>query len=172
MKERLEKRLEFLYKGERFAIVIFIPLAILIPYAYPNLQLYSLLSFWTSFLILESMLIQGAYYWHAKWKCLTKEKKSLTPVRTVQRLKRLKPVNIGILIFVIITLFFDVYIHYPYLPIGGLLLSGFILTFAFLEFINYYYVQLSYDNRSDLRYLIKNKKLKRSSLNQDFKRIS
>ena len=172
MKERLKKRFEFLYKGERFAIIMFIPPAFLIPYAYPNLQLYSLLSFWTSFFFLEFILIQGTYYWHSKWKCLISGEKSLTPVRTVKQLKKLKSVNIGIIIFAIITLFFDLYIHYPFLPIGGLLLSGFILTFSFLEFINYYYVQLSYDNRSDLRYLIKNKKLKRSCLNQDFKRIS
>lgn len=172
MNERLKKRLEFLYKGERFAIIMFIPPAFLIPYTYPNLQLYSLLSFWISFLLLEFILIQGTYYWHSKWKRLTTEKKSITPVRTVKHLKKLKPVNISIIIFSVIIFFIDVYIHYPSLPIGGLLLSGFILIFACLEFINYFYVQLSYDNRSDLRYLIKTKKLKRSCLNQDIKRIT
>lgn len=172
MKEKLKKRLEFLYKGERFAIIMFIPPAFLIPYVYPNLQLYSLLSFWISFFLLEFILIQGTYYWHSKWKRLTTEKKSITPIRTVKHLEKLKPVNISIIIFSVIIFFIDVYIHYPFLPIGGLLLSGFILIFAFLEFINYFYVQLSYDNRSDLRHLIKTKKLKRSCLSQDFKHIT
>ncbi|MBO1911289.1 hypothetical protein J4G37_41665, partial [Microvirga sp. 3-52] len=110
MKERLKKRLEFLYKGERFAIIMFIPPALLIPYAYPDLQLYSLLSFWTSFFLLEFILIQGTYYWYSKWKRLTTEEKSITPVRTIKHLKKLKPINISIIIFSIIMFLIDLYI--------------------------------------------------------------
>lgn len=172
MKKILEKRFEFLYKGERFAIVMFIPPALLIAYAYPDLQLYSLFSFWISFFFLEFLLIQGTYYWHSKWKRLVTEKKSITPIRTVKHLKKLKKLNIGIIILSVIIFFIDIYTHYQFLPIGGLLLSGFIFIFSLLEFINYFYVQLSYDNESDIRHLIKTKKLKRSSLSKDFKRIA
>lgn len=172
MNEKLKNRLEFLYKGERFAIIIFIPLAFLISYTYPNLKLYLLISFWVSFFFLEFILIQGAYFWYSKWKRLTIEKKSITPLKTVKNLKRLQSINIGIMTFAVILFFIDVYIHYPLLPIEGLLISGFILIFASLEFINYFYVQLSYDNKSDIKYLLKNKKLKQSCLNQDIKRIT
>lgn len=171
MKKILEKRFEFLYKGERFAIITFILPAFLIPYVYPNLQLYSLFSFWISFFFLELLLIQGAYYWYSKWKVLVTEKKSITPIRTVKLLKKFKRINIGIIFFSVIVFFVDIYIHYQFLPIGGLMLSGFIFIFSLLEFINYFYVQLSYDNKSDINHLIKTKKLKRSSLSKDFKRI-
>ena len=42
--------------------------------------------------------------------------------------------------------------------------------FAILEFINYFYFQLSY-RISDLHDLFKNRKLKKSSMSKDFKRI-
>lgn len=171
MKWILENRFHYLYKGESFALILFVPLSYFIHYTYPNLQLYSLFSFWISFFLLEFILIQGVYYWYSKWKRLKTEKKSITPIRTVRHLKKLKKLNIGIIIFSVFVFMIDVYIHFPLLPMEGLYLSGFIYIFAILEFINYFYIQLSYDNASDINYLIKTKKLKRSSLNKDFKRI-
>ena len=172
MKSILERRFKYLYTGERFAIILLVPLGFLIHYEYPNLQLNSLLSFWASFFLLVFILIQGTYYWHSKWKRLITENKSITPIRTVRLLKKMKVINVGIIIFSIILFVIDVLIYYPILPINGLLVSGFIFIFAILEFINYFYIQLSYDNLSDIRYLIKTKKLKRSCLRKDFKRIS
>ncbi|RHW34047.1 general stress protein [Lysinibacillus yapensis] len=169
MKSNLEKRFKYLYTGERFAIILFIPLSCLINYTYPNLQLYSLLSFWISFCLLLFILIQGTYYWHSKWKRLITEKKSKTPIKTVRLLKKMKTINIVIIISSIILFIIDILVHYPNLPIKGLLINGFIFIFAILEFINYFYIQLSYDNLSDIKYLIKTKKLKRSCLSKDFK---
>ena len=171
MKGILENRFEHLYKGESFALILFVPLSYLIHYTYPNLQLYSLFSFWISFFLLEFILIQGVYYWYSKWKRLKTENKSITPTKTVRLLEKAKKINIGIIIFSVFAFCVDVFIHYPLLPIRGLYLSGFIYIFAILEFINYFYIQLSYDNAADIKYLIKTKKLKRSSLNKDFKRI-
>ncbi|MGN8645065.1 general stress protein [Gracilibacillus sp. HCP3S3_G5_1] len=172
MKKTIESRFEYLYKGETFAIIMFIPLSFLIHYTYPNLQIYSLLSFWVSFFLLEFILIQGAYYWYSKRKRLTTEKKSITPIRVVRLLRKMKTINIGVIIITIFLFFIDLYIHYPYIPVKGLLLCGFIFIFAILEFINYFYVQLSYDNLSDIRYFIRTKKFKRSCLSKDFKRIT
>ncbi|RDW16679.1 general stress protein [Oceanobacillus chungangensis] len=172
MKNKIENRFKYLYQGERFSIILFIPLSFIIHYAFPNLQLYSLLSFWISFFLLELILIQGAYYWYSKWWRLTTENKSTTPIRTVRLLKKTKIITIGMIILSIIVFFIDVYIHYPFLPIGGFLVSGFIFIFAILEFINYFYIQLSYDNPSDIRFLLKTKKFKRSCLRKDFKRIA
>lgn len=42
----------------------------------------------------------------------------------------------------------------------GLLANG----FAVLEDINYYHTQLMYDNKYDLKYLIRNQSLKKASL--------
>ncbi|MCM3112843.1 general stress protein [Lederbergia lenta] len=171
MKSKLESRLKYLFTGERFALILFIPLSYLINFTYPYLQLYTLYSFWISFFLLEFILIQGTYYWYAKWKGLITENKSVTPIETVRILRKAKVINVVIIIFSIILFVIDIVVNYPDLPIGGLLISVFIFIFAILEFINYFYIQLSYDNLSDIRYLIKTKKFKRSCLSKDFKRI-
>ncbi len=167
----LENRFKFLYTGETTALILFIPLSYLIDYTYPHLQLYSLFAFWFSFFLLEFILVQGTYYWYSKWKRLKNEKNPITPTRTVKLLKKAKSINVVIIILAIFVFFIDIAIHYSSLPIQGLLLSAFIFTFAILEFINYFYIQLSYDNSSDIKYLMKTRKLKRSSLSKDFKRI-
>lgn len=53
LKKTLEKRLAYLYSGELFSIITFVPVSFLLNYALPNLQLYSLYSFWVSFILLE-----------------------------------------------------------------------------------------------------------------------
>ena len=172
MKNRLKRRFEYLYKGEGFAILTFIFLVPFVSYTYPNLQLFSLISFWVSFFLLEFILIQGTYYWYSKWKRLTTENISITPKKTVTYLRKLKVVNIWILILAVIAVIIDISMYYPSLPMAGLIVSGCILIFAFLEFINYFYIQLSYDKRSDLQYLLRTRKLKRSCLSKDFKQMN
>ncbi|MDM5153168.1 general stress protein [Bacillus sp. DX1.1] len=171
MRRNIEKRLFYLYTGELFSIISFVFLSYLINYVYPKLHLYSLYSFWISFLLLEFLLLQGTVYWYVKWKRLKKEKTSITPVWIVQRLKNLQKVNIGMIIAGLIMFVIDFFYWYPLLPLGGLSIAGFIYVFALLEYINYYYVQLSYDNISDIKYLVKSKRLKQASINKDFKRI-
>ncbi|MGE7767078.1 general stress protein [Peribacillus sp. NPDC096540] len=171
MRRNIEKRLFYLYTGELFSIISFVFLSYLINYVYPKLHLYSLYSFWISFLLLEFLLLQGTVYWYVKWKRLKKEKTSITPVWIVQRLKNLQKVNVGMIIAGLIMFVIDFFYWYPLLPLGGLSIAGFIYVFALLEYINYYYVQLSYDNISDIKYLVKSKRLKQASINKDFKRI-
>lgn len=171
MRKRVEKRLSYLYTGESMAVVSFIIVSFLLNKAYPQLKLYSLASFWFSFILLEFLLVQGSVYWHAKWKRLKKENKSVTPVSLVKRLKKLKKCNIGLMIVSPIIFVFDFFKWYPSLPLGGLSLSGFIYIFAILEYINYFHIQLSYDNLSDIKYLIKSKRLKQACLSKDFERI-
>ena len=48
--------------------------------------------------------------------------------------------------------------------------SNIIYVFAILEYINYYYYQLSHDNANDWQYLIQHKKLRRAPLWVDLKR--
>ncbi|KQU16878.1 general stress protein [Bacillus sp. Leaf13] len=171
MRRNIEKRLTYLYTGELFSIISFVFLSYLINYVYPKLHLYSLYSFWISFLLLEFLLLQGTVYWYVKWKRLKKEKTSITPVWIVQRLKTLQKVNAGMIIAGLIMFVIDFIYRYPLLPLGGLSIAGFIYVFALLEYINYYHVQLSYDNISDIKYLVKSKRLKQASINKDFKRI-
>lgn len=98
MKRTLEKRFSYLYTGELFSVITFIFTSYLLNYAYPTLHLYSLNSFWVSFLLLEFILLQGVIYWYVKWKRLKKEKTSVTPIRIIQYLKILKKINIAFII--------------------------------------------------------------------------
>ncbi len=171
MRKHVEKRLSYLYTGESMAVVGFIFVSFLLNKAYPKLQLYSLASFWLSFFLLEFLLVQGSVYWHAKRKRLKKENISVTPVGIVKQLKNLKKWNIGLMIVSPFMFVFDFVKWYPSLPLGGLYLSGFIYIFAILEYINYFHIQLSYDNLSDIKYLLKSKRLKQACLSKDFERI-
>ena len=153
------------------AVVGFIIVSFSLNRAYPQLQLYSLFSFWVSFFLLEFLLVQGSVYWHSKWKRLKNENISVTPVRIVKRLKKLKKWNMGLMIVSPFMFVFDLFKWYPSLPLGGLYLSGFIYIFAILEYINYFHIQLSYDNLSDIKYLLKSKRLKQACLSKDFERI-
>lgn len=167
----LEKRLSNLYTGESMAVVSFIIVSFLLNKAFPQLHLFSLISFWTSFFLLELLLVQGSVYWYAKWRRLKKENISVTPVRIVKRLKNLQKWDIGLIIVLPFMFVFDFFKWYPSLPFGGLSLSGFIYLFAILEYINYFHIQLSYDQLSDIKYLIKSKRLKQACLRKDFERM-
>lgn len=171
MKKKLERRLFYLYSGELFCIVLFIFVSYIFNSVNTNLRLYSLCSFWVSFLLLECFLLQGTIYWYSKWKRIKIEKTSITPIKVVRRLHSLKTLNIVLIIIPIFAFLFDFIKWYSSLPIGGLLVVLFIYIFAVLEYINYFYIQLSYDNISDLRYLLKSREFKQSCMNKDFKRM-
>ena len=171
MRKTLEKRLTYLYSGELVSIILFIPVSYLLNRANPSLQLYSLYSFWVSFILLEFLLIQGTIYWYAKLIRLRNENNSTTPIGVVRLLHHMKVVNVFILIAGIFAFILDIVKYNSSLPVTGLVISMFIYIFAILEFINYFYVQLSYDNGKDMKNLIRRRKLKISSLRKDFKRI-
>lgn len=171
MKKYLEKRFVHLYSGELTSLILFIFLSFLVNRIYPHLQIYSLYSFWMSFIFLEILLLQGTIYWYAKYKRLKTEKTSVTPISIVKILYHAKKINIIIMLVSLVMFIFDYIKWSDTLPIGGFLIALFIYLFAIIEFINYFYIQLSHDNASDIRSLLKNKKFKKSSLNKDFKRI-
>lgn len=171
VKKRVEKRPAYLYSGELVSIIVFVFVSYLLNRTYPGLHLFSLYSFWVSFLLLEFFLLQGTVYWYTKLKRLKTENTSVTPLQIVRLLWQLKKLNIVLIVVTIIAFVFDFIRWYPSLPIGGLIIAGIIYVFAVLEYINYFYVQLSYDNISDLKYLLKTRKLKQATIGKDFKRI-
>ena len=85
LKKMLETRLAYLYSGELFSLIMFVPTSYLINYAFPNLQLYSLYSFWVSFILLEFLLLQGTIYWYIKLKRLRNENNPITPIKVVRQ---------------------------------------------------------------------------------------
>ncbi|HWI49282.1 MAG TPA: general stress protein [Rummeliibacillus sp.] len=167
MKKSLEKRFSYLYTGELISAILFIFLSYFFNSMYPQFHLYSLYSFWFSFILLELLLFQGAYYWYVKWKRIRTENKLNTPFIIVRKFKLFKTLNTALLLVPISGIVVD-YIKWNNLST----ISGFIYIFAILEYINYFYIQLSYDNRMDIEYLLKNKRLKKSSISKDLKKWS
>ncbi len=146
MKKKLEKRLRYLYSGELASIIGFGLISYLLNIAYPNLGLYSLYSFWSSFFLLEFLLLQGTIYWYTKWKQLKIENTSITPSWIVKLLRRFTRINTVLIMISILAFAIDFSKGYPSLPVWGLSIAGFICIFAVLEYINYFHIQLSYDN--------------------------
>lgn len=109
-------------------------------------------------------------YWYVKLKRLRQGKNPTTPIKVVRQLHTLKTVNLLIIVMTLLVFAFDLIRLYPSLPIGGLTLAFFIYIFAILEFINYFYMQLSY-NISGIKDLLRSRKLKTSCMNKEFKRL-
>lgn len=84
MRTLIKNRLSYLYKGELFGIITFIFLSLLFNRVFPELRIYSLYSFWVSFILLEFLLLQGTVYWYVKWKRLIIERNSITPIQIVK----------------------------------------------------------------------------------------
>ncbi|OEH92598.1 general stress protein [Bacillus solimangrovi] len=171
MKAKLERRLVLLYGGETISIFLFIIVSFMLNKFYPQIRLYSLYSFWCSFFFLEFLLAQGSVYWYSKWKRLKREGTSVTPSSIVRLLKRFKKYNVGLIILSPFVIIIDIYVWYPLLSLNSVLIVTFIYIFAILEYINYFYIQLSYDNLSDIKHLLKTRKLKQACLNKDFERM-
>ncbi len=168
MRKKLLKRFLYLFTGEILSVIVFLVLIFLLEKSYPQLRLYSLTFFWSSFFLLDFLLVQGSMYWFGKWKILKKENSTVTPVRVIKGFKNLKKLNICLLIVSIFALVFDFLRSYPLVPLVSLGIACFIYVFAILEYINYFHFQLSYKSLSDIRHLLKSKRLKKSCLSKDF----
>lgn len=171
MKGHIENRLKFLYSGELAAVISFVILSVLINQNYPDLKLYSLFSFWTAFLLLEFLLLQGTMYWYIKLKRFRNEKTFITSEKVVYKLIKLRKINLLLIAIPLFAFIYDLLHLQSPLPIGGLFIALFIYLFAILEYINYFYTQLSYDNISDLRYLKQQRALKQASIKRDINRL-
>jgi hypothetical protein len=171
LKRHIEKRLKYLYSGELLAVISFVILSVLLHHNYPDLKLYSLFSFWTAFLLLEFLLLQGSMYWYIKLKRFRNEKTYITPINVVNRLIILRKTDLLLIAIPLMAFIYDLLRLQSPLPVGGLFIALFIYLFAILEYINYFYTQLSYDNISDLRYLKQRKALKQASIKRDINRL-
>jgi uncharacterized membrane protein len=124
---------------------------------------------------LEFILLQGTIYWGGKLKRIRNNEIPATPVtpRHSMRLFILfKRINLVIFGAGIMVLGIDI-VRWNLdsaLSSTGLFVAIGIYVFALLEFINYFYIQLSYDNLADIRNVLTNRRLKRSCINKEIKR--
>ena len=105
------------------------------------------------------ILYQGQKYWHLKLKRLTKVPfDQATNIQFFKKAKRINFILIAFIPFVFLLQYYQADLSFD--ERHRLLWAVSSNVFAVLEFVNYYYIQLSYDNASDLKYLAKHKKLK------------
>ncbi|WP_373954208.1 general stress protein [Exiguobacterium acetylicum] len=171
MKQRVAERLAYLYRGELFTVIAILPLSWFGNRLFPHLQLFELSAFWMSLLLFELLLIQGAWYWYSKSRRLKKEGTSITPEPVVRRLRHCRVINMSLLVLTACAFGIDWMRFRSEFPVYGLRITLFLYVFAILEYINYFHIQLMYDNRSDVQYLIQNRRLRRSALYKDMHRL-
>lgn len=124
-----------------------------------------------SLFLFELLLIQGAWYWYSKSSRLKKEGTSITPKPVVRRLRHCRIINLELIVLTACAFGLDWIRFQSDFPVYGLRITLFLYVFAILEYINYFHIQLMYDNRSDVQYLIQNRRLKRSALYKDMQRL-
>ena len=161
LKQNLIKRLRSLRNLELFNIV-WLPAClyvILSPVDHVNWPAYAL-----AMACVCIMLAQGALYWHVKLHTVLKYRASL-PAWAYRIFPVCKRADMAVLSL------------YPILYAAGRFSthiefevsfwSNAVYVFAVLEYVNYYYYQLSHDNKNDIRYLMINKKIRRAPLWKD-----
>lgn len=165
VKQRLIKKLQWTFQVEGMNAVMFFGILIFINAAYDFRDLI-FLSY--GLLMMSFILLQGTYYWWKKLSVL--EDKHIFQNRTLNRFEKFKHKNkVGIALIPIVLL---VQWFISGQSLGSDNLIGWAMianVFAVLEHINYYHMQLMYDNRYDLRYLLRHKKLKEASLRKDLR---
>lgn len=115
--------------------------------------------------LVSFLLMQGSVYWHLKLRSI----RARAPIAKgyLHIFRSLKRINVIALTLATLGI--------PTMGLLGLVTSqdalwGFVLTgFSWLEFINYYHVQLAHDTRHDLTYLRRWKRLRPAPLSTDLR---
>lgn len=163
-KQKLIKRFKHYYPIEKFhAFVSFPALFVYLVYNYSFQDVFFLLYGVLTCIII---LIQGQHYWKLKLNKLTN--KPFDQEKNINFFKNSKKLNWILIGLIPIILFIQLFQN-NWEVTHKFLVGIFLNIFAILEHINYYYRQLTIDKLSDLRYLIRNKKLKIASLAKDLK---
>ncbi|WP_143079994.1 hypothetical protein [Hymenobacter arizonensis] len=112
------------------------------------------------------ILVQGQHYWKLKLHRLIG--KDIEEEKNLQFFKQAKRLNLALVALMPIVGVVQWYVADWEIKAENLLAWALLANaFAVLEHLNYYHRQLSIDNMPDVHYVIRNKKLKISSLAKD-----
>ncbi len=113
------------------------------------------------------ILTQGVLYWHLKLQVIS-HKASTLPSYFSHLFSFFRWANVVLLSVYLVLVICDQIVSLGQFQVSAG--SNAIFLFAILEYINYYYYQLSHDNLNDIRFLIKHKKIRRSPLSVDLQK--
>ena len=164
IKEKLIERLEWYYPTERFNAYYVFPIIMVLVLVFNDVQNVLFLNY--GLLVCIFILIQGQHYWKLKlWRLKDIE---FDQQQNLSHFRKAKAINWLLIWSMPLVLFFQLYIQNWSAPSRSIFYwSLFTNAFAILEHINYYYYQVSIDNRNDWQYVFRNRRLKRASLAKD-----
>lgn len=163
-KQRLIQRLKWYYPTEKFHTFVTFPgMLIWIIATNPITNIVFLIY---GMLVCTAILYQGQHYW--KLKLWSLQGKIFDQNKNLDFFEKSKNMNFVLIAIMSIFLICQLYLQNWDLQINEMFYWGILANvFAILEHINYYHIQLMIDNSYDVNYVLKNKKLKQSSLAKD-----
>lgn len=165
-KAYLIKRLSMYYPLERFHAYFTFPILTL-KVLFSNSPLDTLFLLY-GLLVIIFILFQGQHYWKLKLKRLTG--KEFNQQKNLQLFLKARTINAYLIALMPVVFVFQLYLSgWKIIEENKMMWALLANGFGILEHINYYYRQLSIDNRADVKYLIQNKKLKIASLAKDLR---
>jgi len=163
-KARLIKRLKWYYPTEKFHTYGTVP-ALLVYVLFMN-HFKDIIFLIYGLVVCIVILYQGQHYWKLKLNRLTG--KNINQKYSILFFKKSKRLNWLLVSLMLPTLLIQLYVQKWNFETNEMLYWGILANvFALLEHINYYYIQLMFDNKYDIEYLITNKRLKKASLAKD-----
>jgi hypothetical protein len=157
MRQRLIRRLRFLWTFELLNAVVIFPGLILA--LWQRFQIGGFTVYTTA--VVCGLLLVGAAFWHRMyWDVLRGTRTLVRPGPLFRVLNSL--FGALVLSIPVVLLWMDA-IHPDDRLVGAAM--G---VLALLEYLNYFYVQLSYDNQADVRYLLRQRRLKRGIIARTF----
>ncbi len=154
MKDHLKKRLRYLWTFELLnALVVF-------PFLYYELGLIYRLGWFSlaSLLVVCAILFVGTAFWLCKSRTLSGSTFLYQP--PTRQAFKISKYLFAILLLVLLVLFAVRAFFQQDASLAELIVGGAFTLMALLEYINYYFIQLMYDNGEDLRYLLLHRRLK------------
>lgn len=163
-KQRLIKRLEWYYPLEKLHAYATFPL-IFIAVLVTN-DLGSVLFLLYGLLVCIYILYQGQWYWKLKLMKLKNESfEQKMNIDFFKTSKRNNLILLGLMPIVLIAQYY--YFNWTFIADNMMLWAVLSNLFAIAEYVNYYHIQLSIDNKYDWDYLVKHKGFKTSKLAND-----
>ena len=164
-KEKLVERLSWYYPLERFHTFVTVPFLIGFLIYYYGFEKTVLIN--SGLILCSAILYQGQLYWGIKLRKITgKEIDNDYYLKKFEKWTRTNPI---LLSSIVLTL--PVHLILKEFKTDSFLFWGLFAHFFYvLEYVNYYKKQLMYDNINDFKYLLINRKLKKSSLLKDMQK--